>query len=74
MLLSAEKILTHNDVLIDKNTDEIFSIVRRELCEKIIDGMIEKDLVKIQIVDEMHDSFGHIVKVRATTRVYNPDD
>lgn len=74
MLLKAEKILTHDDVLINKDTDEIFDMVRRELCEKIIDEMLEKDLIKIQIVDEMHDSFGHIIKVRATTRVYNPDD
>lgn len=74
MLLKAEKILSHGDVLIDKSTDEIFNIVRREMCEKFVDAMITKDLVKIQIVNEMHDDFGEILKVRASIRVYNPDD
>lgn len=74
MLLKAEKILTHGDVLMDKSTDEIFDIVRRELCEKIVDGIISRNLLKIQIVNELHDDFGALLKVRVTTRVYNPDD
>jgi hypothetical protein len=73
-LLQAEKILTHDNTLICASEYEIFNIARRELCEKIIDEMISKGLVKIEVSNKLYDDFGQIVKVRASTRVYNPDD
>lgn len=74
MLLKAEKIISHGDTLLDKSTDEIFSIARRELAGKITDEMISKGLVKIETTSEIHDDFGTILKVRASVRAYNPDD
>lgn len=74
MLLRAEKILSHGDVLLDRSKEEIFQIVRSELAEKIVTKMIDEGLVKIEIINTVHDDFGDLVKVRASARVYNPDD
>ena len=74
MLLKAEKIISHGNVLMDKSTDEIYAIVRRELAEKIVDECISKELLKVEVVNQIHDDFGPILKVRASLRVYNPDD
>ena len=74
MLLRAEKILSHGNVLLDRSEEEIFQIVRGELAEKIGKKMIDEGLVKIEIINTVHDDFGALVKVRASVRVYNPDD
>ena len=74
LVLKAEKILSHGDILLDRSEEEIFQIVRSELAEKIVKKMIDEGLVKIEIINTVHDDFGALVKVRASTRVYNPDD
>ena len=74
MLLKAEKILSHGDILLNTSEREIFQMARHELAEKIVSDMIDKKLVKIEIAQEIHDDFGAIVKVRAMVRAYNPDD
>ena len=74
MLLKAEKIISHGDVLMDKSTDEIYDIVRRELAEKIVDECISRELLKVEVVNQIHDDFGAILKVRVSLRAYNPDD
>ena len=74
MLLKAEKILSHGNILLDKSEQKIFQIARRELAEKIVSEMISKGIVKVEIAKEIDDDFGAIVKVRATVRAYNPDD
>ena len=74
MLLRAEKILSHRDILLDRSEAEIFQIVRSELVEKMVKEMIEEGLVKIEIINTVHNDFGALVTVRASTRVYNPDD
>ncbi len=74
MLLRAEKILSHGDVLFDSSEEEILQIVRSELAKMIVTKMIDEGLVKIEIINTVHDDFGTLVKVRASARVYNPDD
>lgn len=74
MLLKAEKILTNGEILMFASESDIYNYARRELSEKILDGILTKDLMKIQIVKEMNEDLGEIIKIRATTRVYNPDD
>ena len=74
MLLKAERILTHGDILIDQSEREMFQMVKHELAEKIVSDMIDRGLVKTEIVKEVHDDFGAIFKIRATTRAYNPDE
>ena len=74
MLLKAEKIISHGDVLLDKSTDEIYDIARRELACKIVDECISKGLLKVEVVNQIHDDFGSILKVRVSLRAYNPDD
>ena len=74
MLLKAEKILSHGDILMNSNEAEIFRAVRHELAEKIVEGMIEKGLVKIEIAQELNEDLGALAKVRASVRAYNPDD
>ena len=74
MLLKAEKILTRDNVLMDMSSADMYKIVRRELAEKMIDQILEKDYMKVEVCDEMSDSFGKILKIRASIRVYNPDD
>ncbi len=74
MLLQAEKILSHDDVLLNKSDQEMLHIVRHDLAEKIVEKMISSDLMKVMVVKEMHDDFGDIIKIRASVRAYNPDD
>ena len=74
MLLKSERIISDHDVLINKSQEEIFDIVRRELARRIADDCVSKGLIKVEIVNELHDDFGQICKVRATLRAYNPDD
>lgn len=77
MLIKAEKILTYDNydnILLDKSPEEIFNIVRRELIEKMVDDCIGRGLVKIEVLNELHDDFGKLIKVRASLRIYNPDD
>ena len=74
MLLKAERIISHDNYLLNESDYDIFQLVRHELAEKITSDMIDKGLVKIDIANEMTDDFGAIVKVRAMVRAYNPDD
>ena len=74
MLIKAERIISHGDVLLDKSEDEIFGIVRKELAVKMAEDMIEKGLIKTEMVSQVHDDFGVIAKIRASVRAYNPDD
>ena len=74
MLLMAEKILTSETMPSWMSVDDTFNMVRYELCEKIVTAMIDKELVKIQMVNEITDDLGPILKVKVSTRVYNPDD
>lgn len=74
MLIKAERIISHGDVLLDKSEDEIFRIVRNELACKIADDMIEKGLIKTELTNSLHDDFGPIMKIRVSVRAYNPDD
>lgn len=74
MLAKAERIISEHDVLINKSQEEIFDIVRRELARRIADDCVSKGLIKVEIANERSDDFGMICKVRATLRVYHPDD
>lgn len=74
MLLKAERIISHDNYLLNASEYDIFQLVRHELAEKITSDMIDKGLVKIDIANEMTDDLGAIVKVRAMVRAYNPDD
>ena len=74
MLLKAERIISHDNYLLNESDYDIFQLVRHELAEKITSDMIDNGLVKIDIANEMTDDIGPIVKVRAMVRAYNPDD
>ena len=74
MLLKAEKILSHDDKLLDMSEQELYKFVKFELTTKIVEKMIEDGYVKIEIVHTKDDIFGDQTKIKATTRVYNPDD
>ena len=74
MLLKAERIISYDDVLMDKSQDEIYDIVRRDLARRIMDECISKGLLKVEIVNALHHDFGSIQKVRASLRAYNPDN
>ena len=74
MLLKAERIISHDNYLLNASEYDIFQLVRRELAEKITSDMIDKGLVKVDISKETTDDIGTIVKARAMVRAYNPDD
>ena len=74
MLLKAEKIISHDPYLMNMSERDMYGGVRHELAEKIVEEMINKDLLKIMVVNEMTDDFGRITKLRASVRAYNPDD
>ena len=75
MLLKAERIVSHGDVLSsDKSEQEVFQMVMHTLVEKIVSDMIDKGLVKFETTREVHEDLGAIAKIRATVRAYNPDD
>lgn len=74
MLLKAERILTQENYLLNASEVDVSQILKHELTEKIVSYMIEKGLVKIETVYETNEDSGPIVKIRATTRAYNPDD
>lgn len=74
MLLKAERILSHGDILLNASESEMFQMVRRELADKIVSDMIDNGIVKVEVAKELHDDFGTIAKIRATVRAYNPDD
>ena len=74
MLLKAEKILTHGDMLINASEDDIYRITKTELAEKIIALMFEKNLLKTEIRYSSEFEGRDTVSIRMTVRAYNPDD
>ena len=74
MLIKAEKILTRENMDVDRDQAAQFEYEKKDLAKKIVEYMLEKDLIKMEILKEEHDDFGLIVKIRATTRCYHPDD
>lgn len=74
MLLKAEKILSHDGVMIDKSQAEIIDMVKWELAEDIVRQMLEEGLAKIEVRMDDHPAIGEYVRVRVTVRAYNPDD
>lgn len=74
MLLKAEKILSYDNTLSNSSVDEAFKKIKCELSEKLAEMMLNKDLIKIEIANELNDDFGSITKIKATVRAYHPDD
>lgn len=74
MLLKAEKILSHDRFLIDKTEEELISIAKTELANKIVDMLFDKKLLKIEILYDRDVDFDDVARIRISTRVYNPDD
>lgn len=74
MLLKAEKIISHGDVLFDRNQEEIINIAVHELSEKIITEMFDKKLFKIEMAEKQNEILGTYLSIRMSTRAYNPDD
>ena len=74
MLIEAERIISHGDVLLDKSEDEIFRIVQYELACKIAEEMVRRGLIKAELTNSLHDDFGQITKIQASIRAYHPDD
>ena len=74
MLLRAEKILSHDEYLMDTGGSDIHQIVNHELAEKLVIGLMNSGLVKVDISYEEDKVLGQIVKLRASIRAYNPDD
>lgn len=74
MLLKAAKKLSCGDVLMpDIGNDELIHIAKRELAQKLVEMMYEKDLVRTEIRLEQ-EAGRPIVTVTAIVRAYNPDD
>lgn len=74
MLIKAERIISHGNVLLDKSEDEIFRIVQYDLACKIAEEMVRRGLIKAEITNSLHDDFGSITKIQASVRAYHPDD
>lgn len=74
MLLTAERILTHEDQLSELSEQEMFRYIKNELASKIVSEMLKKEVMKIETVSQLHDDFGVVARIRASVRVYNPDD
>lgn len=74
MLLKAEKILSHDRFLIDKTEEELISIAKTELANKIVDMLFDKKLLKIEILYDRDVDFDDVARIRISTRAYNPDD
>ena len=72
MLIKAEKILTHDDILLDNSETEAYE--RAELAHKLTELMVEKGLVKTECRHEFTPSDGLITILRMSVRAYNPDD
>lgn len=73
MLLKAERIISRDDILIDRSNEEIMRLANGELCRDIIGQMQAMDLLKLQVVQMENDDGRPIVKVVMTTRAYHPD-
>ena len=74
MLLKVEQVISHRDVLLSSNDQSEIDWVVAEMSRKIADMMLEKGLIRVDVIQEIDDRLGPIVKVRTSTRVYNPDD
>lgn len=74
MLLKVAKKLSCGDVLMPAiSNDELIRIAKRELAQKLIEMMYEKDLVRTEIRLEQ-EAGRPIVTVTAIVLAYNPDD
>lgn len=73
MLLTAERIISHGDPITNKSEHEMMCILRNEMAEKIVDDMITYGIVKMEVLSEVNDDFGTLMKIRASVRAYNPD-
>ena len=74
MLLKAVKKLSCGDVMMPGiSNDELVHIAKRELAQKLVEMMYEKDLVRTEIRLEQ-EAGRPSVTVTAIVRAYNPDD
>ena len=74
MLLKAAMKLSCGDVLMpDISNGELIHIAKRELAQKLIEMMYEKDLVRTEVRLEQ-EAGRQIVTLTAIVRAYNPDD
>lgn len=74
MLLKAERIITRDDMLIDRSNEEIVRLASGELSREIIKLMQEAKLLKLEMVQGQDNVNGPYVKVLMTVRAYHPDD
>lgn len=74
-LIKAEKVMTHDNVLLDCLDDKKTLLIQMELANQLTKQMIDKGLIKFCTVLDSHDDiFGDCVKFKALVRAYNPDD
>ena len=74
MIVKAEKIISHDNILRTIDKYDLDKIIKKELTWKIVDKMIEEKLIKFLYTNEKYPITGDIVKVIAVADINNPDD
>ena len=74
MLIQTERIITQNEYNYFGDPEKLIEITKRELVQELVNKLNESEKVKVVITNEMSNSFGIIMRIRASIRVYNPDE